>query len=140
MINFFSFVVGKKYSEEKHVKKSEKSSVHDEEKARKGVSFKDLRKIDDEEGGGKKTVHHSKGSHKSYKKSGGASAHGAKFQEGSKRKKNNYKKGFREKYHKDEEKNHDSFYSNSQKSGEYKVFGKKHAKHSAQSTAKKSWR
>ncbi|XP_018568502.1 hornerin [Anoplophora glabripennis] len=128
---------GKKYSDHKHTKKSGKRSKHNEVKGRKGIDYKELQSVEDEEGGGKKTKFHTQGTHKSYKKSGGGSAQGLKYEESSDHKKNNLKKGFREKYHKDEKKNHDSFFSNSHKSGEYKVFGKGHEKHSAKTSAKK---
>lgn len=45
--------------------------------------------------------------------------------------------GFRELYHKDEEKKHDGFYSSAHKSGQYEIFGSKHAKHQLQEYFKK---
>ncbi|XP_044269445.1 nuclear speckle splicing regulatory protein 1-like [Tribolium madens] len=128
---------GAKHSEFNHVKKSGKSSKHDVEKARKGQSLNELHKKVNAEKKGKKTKYHAKDGYKSLNEHSGGSGHGAKFQEAAKKKKLNYKKGYREQYHKDEHKKHNTFYSNSHKSGEFEVFGQKHKKYNSKYSAKK---
>ncbi|XP_019872551.1 filaggrin [Aethina tumida] len=133
---------GDQKKDEKHVvhkqtKKSGKKSSHDEETSNKGEKLNEKHVKTDDEHGGKKTEHFSQAGHQSFKQLQEDSQHGAKAQEGAHHKKGNYKKGFREKYHKDELKKHDSFYSNSHKSGEYNVFGKKSQKHQTHSLTKK---
>ncbi|KAG5894414.1 hypothetical protein JTB14_033159 [Gonioctena quinquepunctata] len=129
---------GKHSSDQSHKSGDESSSKHDVEKKAKGQKFKSLHATEDEEGAGKKSQHHSETSHSSFKKDGGKSKHGLKFQEGSGRKKFNFKKGYNEKYHKDESTKHDSFFSNADKTGEYEVFGQKHSKYKNPAFEKKN--
>ncbi|XP_056648893.1 uncharacterized protein LOC130453274 [Diorhabda sublineata] len=124
-------------SERKHGKYSGKSSKHDNEHVTKGEDFEDLHKKSSLEKGGKKSSHFDEDSYKSSHKSGGGSGHGLKYEEGNKHHKGNYLKGFREKYHKDESKKHDSFFSSGEKGGQYAIFGKKNSKYSSDSFSKK---
>ncbi|CAH0547817.1 unnamed protein product [Brassicogethes aeneus] len=126
-----------KHSTHKQTKKSGKMSQHDVDMAKKGEKLVEKQVKTEAEHGGKKIEHFAEAGHKSFKQLQEDSQHGAKFQEGKHHKKGNFKKGFREKYHKDELKKHDSFFSNSHKSGQYKIFGKKNQKHQSNSVAKK---
>lgn len=85
-------MIGKKLHAHKTIKKSGKKSIHDEEKAKKGETLKELHTKKDEEKGGKKTDHHSSSKYSAHKKSGGGSQDGAKFREGAKHKKGNFRK------------------------------------------------
>ncbi|RZC38469.1 hypothetical protein BDFB_011061 [Asbolus verrucosus] len=109
---------GEKIVEYKHIKKSGKSKKHDEEKIHKGEVLKDAHKKVTADGGGKKSKYHTKDGHKSSNDHSGASEHGAKFEE-------------------DEHKKHNSFYSNAHKSGEFEVYGQKHAKFNSRLSSKK---
>ncbi|CAG9855729.1 unnamed protein product [Phyllotreta striolata] len=124
---------GKKIVEVKQTETSGKTTKHDEEFSKKGQDSKDLHKSSHKEKKGKKTSHHAEDSHKSSKHSAGDAKSGLIYASGKKHKKGNYLKGFREKFHKDEEKKHDSFFSNGEKSGEYEVYGKKKSKHATDS-------
>ena len=113
----------------KHVKSSGHNQHHDLEKAHKENKLTVKHKTHDVENGGKKLEHFEDNHHQSHKKSNVASQHGAKHKQAAKDKKTHYNKGFREQYHKDEHKKHDSFFSNDHKAGEYHVYGGKNHKY-----------
>lgn len=127
---------GKTYEEHKAVETGEKTSKHDKASTKKGHKSSELHRTEDLEQGGKKHKHGHSDKHSSSHHGGGGDSHGAKFGEASKKSKANYKKGFREQFHKDELKNHDSFYSNGEKSGTYNIFGQQGSKYGSESGAK----
>ncbi|KAF5281023.1 hypothetical protein FQA39_LY05228 [Lamprigera yunnana] len=117
------------HDQHKHVKKSGKNQHHDEEKSRKETKLELKHKVDDAETGGKQSEYHDGDHHQSHKRAGAVAQHGAKYKTASHDKKTQHSKGFREQFHKDEHKKHDSFYSNDKKSGEYHVYGGKNHKY-----------
>ncbi|CAH1993940.1 unnamed protein product [Acanthoscelides obtectus] len=119
------------YDKEKGKTKSGNVKVHDEEEAKKGSDLEWIHAHDEAEEGGKKHKHHGKKYHESYEDENGEDGFGGKYEDSQKHKKLNYRKGYREKYHKDEAEKHDRFFSNADKSGEYEIYGKGHAKHSS---------
>ncbi|XP_018331914.1 uncharacterized protein LOC108741568 [Agrilus planipennis] len=113
-------------------KKSGKKSGTHAEVARKGHSTHDLHRVDDEEKGGKKKKYHSSDKYaKGYQESG-HDAHAGAFKLGGARFKGNYKKGFLEKYHKNEKNAHDSFFSKAEKGGDFQIFGSKNNRFQSQ--------
>lgn len=123
---------GDQHAAQKSVKRVGKKSKHDEETARKGQHETVQHKVQDAEHGGKKHKSHEEDHHQSHKKAGAHSEHGAAFQDAAKHKKTGFSKGFREQYHKNEHKKHDSFYSNGHKSGDWKIYGSKKSNHHGQ--------
>ncbi|KAK5640213.1 hypothetical protein RI129_011024 [Pyrocoelia pectoralis] len=117
------------HKESKHVKTSGHNQHHDSEKSHKGEKATLTHKTHDNESGGKQLEHFNGNHHQSHKKSGAGSEHGAKHKHAAKDKNNHYSKGFREQYHKDEHKKHDSFFSHGHKAGEYHVYGGKNHKY-----------
>ncbi|XP_065160737.1 transcription elongation factor B polypeptide 3-like [Atheta coriaria] len=117
-----------KHVENKAHKKSGKDAKHHVETANKGQHGSISHKIADEEKALKKTTSMSEGNHQSHKKAAAHQEHAAKHAEAAKHKKTNVLKGFHEKYHKNEHKQHDSFYSHAKKSGDWKTYGMKRSK------------
>ncbi|KAK4873062.1 hypothetical protein RN001_015091 [Aquatica leii] len=119
---------GNHHEEHKHAKKAGKNHHYDEEKLHKDNKAV-KHKVEDAEKGGKKSEHHESDHHQTHKRAGAVAQHAAKNKQGAKDKKIHYSKGFREQFHKDEHKKHDSFFSNDKKAGEYHVYGGKNHKY-----------
>ncbi|XP_076263285.1 uncharacterized protein LOC143198148 [Rhynchophorus ferrugineus] len=125
-----------KFSNVKVAHAANKKTHHETESANQGKKGTELHTVEDEEGGGKKHHSHGGGSHASSHHDQGNGHHGLKYAEGSKKKKERFEKGFAEKFHKDELKKHDSFFSDGEKSGSYNIFGQKGAKYGSQAVHK----
>ncbi|KRT86892.1 hypothetical protein AMK59_1197, partial [Oryctes borbonicus] len=122
---------GEHHATNKHVKKGGKSLSHDEELSSKGHNAAVHHKKDDAEGSGKKSLVYEHGSHSDHHAAGGGAHEAHEAREGEKFRKGQSVKGFREQYHKNEHKKHDSYYSNGHKSGSWKNFGLKGSKYQA---------
>ncbi|XP_044729661.1 uncharacterized protein DDB_G0283357-like [Chrysoperla carnea] len=104
------------------------SSKHDETSAKKGQTTHTHKTTEDEEKSGKKHSSHDSANHSKHHHNANHEKHQGKYSDGHKAKKTNLLKGYRQQYHKHERKNHDSFWNNGEKKGNYEKFGSAHHK------------